>query len=160
MGIRLGTLAKPDIPFAHSNLAMALNDLAWRLVTIADPKPLAQARAVEFAKEAVELIPQASAYWNTLGAAQYRAGDWKAAIAALEKSMELRQDGDSFDWFFLAMTHWQLGNKEEARKWCDQAVAWMDKNQPQNEDLLRFRAEAQELLKISNQRPTTKPEVK
>ena len=62
--------------------------------------------------------------------AHYRAGDWKAAIAALDKSMQLRKGGDSFDWFFLAMAHWQLGNKDEARKWYDQAVEWMEKNQP------------------------------
>jgi hypothetical protein len=61
--------------------------------------------------------------------------------------MELRKGGDSFDWFFLAMAHWQLGNQDQARQWYDQAVAWMEKNQPQNEELLRFRAEAEELIK-------------
>ena len=70
------------------------------------------------------------------------AGDWKAAIAALEKSMELRKGGDSNDWFFLAMAHWQLGEKDKAREWYDRAVQWMDKNQPKNEELRRFRAEA------------------
>ena len=49
--------------------------------------------------------------------AQYQAGDWKSAIAALEKSMELRNDGDSHDWFILAMAHWQLGEKDKAREW-------------------------------------------
>jgi hypothetical protein len=62
--------------------------------------------------------------------------------------MELRKGGDSFDWFFLAMGHCQLDQNEEARKWYDQAVAWMDKHQPQNEELRRFRAEAAELLGI------------
>ena len=46
------------------------------------------------------------------------------------------------------MAHWQLGHKEEARKWYDQAVGWMETNNPRNEELLRFRAEAAELLKI------------
>ena len=58
--------------------------------------------------------------------------------------MELRKGGDSFDWFLLAMSHWQLGDKEEARTWYDRAVEWMDKNQPENEELRRFRAEAAE----------------
>ena len=80
-------------------------------------------RAVELAKKAVELAPKQGTFWNTLGVAHYRAGDWKAAVAALEKSEELRNGGDSFDWFFLAMAHWQLGEKDEARKWYDQAVA-------------------------------------
>ena len=81
--------------------------------------------------------------------AYYRAGDWKAAIEALEKvEASSTMDGDSFDWFFLAMAHWQLGEKDEARKWYDQAVQWMEKNQPQDEELRRFRAEAEELLGI------------
>ena len=62
--------------------------------------------------------------------------------------MDLRKGGDSFDWFFLAMAHWQLGETDKARKWFDQAVGWMDKNQPRNAELRRFRAEAAELMKI------------
>jgi len=61
--------------------------------------------------------------------------------------MELRHGGDSFDWFFLAMAHRRLGDKEEGRKWYDRAVEWMDKNQPQNAELHCFRAEAAQLLK-------------
>ena len=60
--------------------------------------------------------------------------------------MELRKGGDSNDWFFLAMAHWQLSDKEQARKWYDQAVEWMEKNKPEDEELLRFRAEAAALL--------------
>jgi hypothetical protein len=62
--------------------------------------------------------------------------------------MELRKGGDSFDWFFLAMANWQLGKKEEARKLYDKAVQWMDKNQPKDEELRRFRGEAEESLGI------------
>jgi hypothetical protein len=66
--------------------------------------------------------------------------------------MEVRKGGDNFDWFFLAMGHWKLGQREEARKWYDEAVAWMDKNQPQNEELRRFRAEAAELLSVNKKK--------
>src|SRR5262249_460764 len=105
-------------------------------------------RAVELAKKAVELAPKEGTFWNTLGAAQNRAGNWKAAIEGLNKSMDLRHGGDSFDWFFLAMVHWQLGAKDESRKWYDKAVEWMDKNAKDSEDLRRFRTEAEELLEI------------
>lgn len=44
------------------------------------------------------------------------------------------------------MAHWQLGDQDEARKFYDQAVEWMEKNKPQDEELKRFRAEAAELL--------------
>ena len=42
----------------------------------------------------------------------------------------------------------QLGDKQTAHKWYAQAVEWMDKNQPANEELRRFRAEAAELLGV------------
>jgi tetratricopeptide (TPR) repeat protein len=101
------------------------------------------------AKTAVELEPLQGMYWNTLGVAHYRIGDWKAAIEALKKSDELLPGQHfSFDAFFLAMAHWQVGDKDEARKWYDQAALWMDKNQPANEELRRFRAEAEELMGI------------
>jgi Flp pilus assembly protein TadD len=80
--------------------------------------------------------------------AQYRASQPKAAIASLKKSMELMPGGDSHHWFFLGMAHWQLGNKVEAHKWYDQAVNWMEKNRPKDEELRRFRAEASALLEL------------
>ena len=40
------------------------------------------------ARQAVAKQP-VRANWNTLGVALYRAGDWKGAIEALGKSMEL-----------------------------------------------------------------------
>jgi serine/threonine protein kinase len=114
------------------------------------------AKAVELAKEAVEkgaksdfLSPRDEGdCWKTLGVAQYRAGDWKATVAALEKAMQLRNGGDGTDWFVLAMAHWQLGDKDKARTWYAQAVRWLEKNKPQDEALRRFRAEAAELLGI------------
>jgi hypothetical protein len=88
-------------------------------------------------------------FWNTLGVALYRVGNWKQAIAALTRSMELRKGGDSFDWAFLAMAHWRNDEPDAARRWYDRAARWMEQNQPQNEELRRFRAEAVELLGLS-----------
>ncbi len=134
------------------NFANAYNGLAWLLATCPDAKFRDPKQAVALAKKAIELAPTHPGFPNTLGAAHYRAGDWKAAIAALEKSMELRKGGDSNDWFLLAMTHWQLGEKDKARDWYDRAVQWMDKNQPTDEDLRRFRAEAAELLGVKEEK--------
>ena len=58
------------------------------------------------------------------------------------------------------MAHWQLGEKEQAGIWYDKAVEWMDKNQPQNAELVRFRAEAKELLQIGDEKPSTIQESK
>jgi tetratricopeptide (TPR) repeat protein len=94
-------------------------------------------------------------YWNTLGVAHYRAGDWKAAIAALDKSRDLKKGGDADTWLFLAMAQRKLGNHDEARKWYDRAVGWLEKNKAalakdkaQAEQLRRFHREAEEVLQL------------
>jgi hypothetical protein len=66
--------------------------------------------------------------------------------------MDLRKGGDSFGWFFLAMAHWQLGEKEMAHKWFDQGVQWMEKNAPKNQELRRFRGEAEQLLRVNKEK--------
>jgi tetratricopeptide (TPR) repeat protein len=130
--------------------AGANNDLAWLFATCPNSELRDPGRAVELAKKAVGLAPKEGSHWNTLGVAYYRAGDWKSAVDALTKSMELREGGDSNDWFFLAMAHWQLGDKSQARSWYGKAVPWMAKNQPKDEELIRFRAEAAALLEAND----------
>jgi serine/threonine-protein kinase len=122
------------------------NNLAWNIVLTCRLRVDAARLAVRMAKQAVEKEPQNAAWWNTLGAAQYRAGDWKAAAAAHHRSMELRAGGDSYDWFFLAMAHWRMGDKQLSRDWYERAVQWMDKNKPFDLELRQFRAEAADLL--------------
>jgi tetratricopeptide (TPR) repeat protein len=109
--------------------------------------------AVRLAQRGIELEPASVVLPNTLGVAHYRAGDWPKAIEWLEKSQEVRNGGDSFDWYFLAMAHWQLDNKDEARKFFEQAVEWMDINAADNQELKRFRAEADELLGVEKNEP-------
>jgi tetratricopeptide (TPR) repeat protein len=132
--------------------AVVHNNLAWMLATASDPRVRDPGQAVELAKKAVELAPKAGGNWNTLGVAHYRAGDWKAAIEALMKARVLNGAANfSFDAFFLAMAHEQLGQMEQARRWYDQAVQWMEKHQPKNEELGRLRAEAATLPGIARQ---------
>jgi tetratricopeptide (TPR) repeat protein len=133
---------------AEPKTADAWCNLAWLFATCSDKRFRDTEKAVPFAQKAVELAPANGDYWTTLAAAHYRARDWKLAIEALNKSIGLRKGGNSTDWFFLAMAHWQVGEKEKAHQWFDQAVQWMEKNAPQNEELCRFRGEAEELLNI------------
>jgi tetratricopeptide (TPR) repeat protein len=126
--------------------ANVCNNRAWHLATDPEPRRRDGLLAVTLAQLAVKAAPTNGNYWNTLGAAHYRAEDWNEAVAALEKSMELRQGGDGSDWFFLAMAHWQLGDREPARKWYAAAALWMDKHAPGDAQLRRFRDEAAALL--------------
>jgi hypothetical protein len=70
--------------------------------------------------------------------------DWDNAT--LQKSLDLGKRGDSVGGFFLAMAHWRLGHEDEARKWYDRAVEWMERSQPAN------RAEAAQLLGVEKKR--------
>jgi tetratricopeptide (TPR) repeat protein len=138
--------------------ALRLNVLAWLLATCPDPEVRDPGQAVELATKAVAAISKERSYWGTLGAAHYRAGHWSDAVAALERAVQLGNGGDAYDEFFLAMSHWQLGDKEQARDCYDKAVAWMENNKRsiernigRKDELKRFRAEAAALLKVEDQ---------
>jgi tetratricopeptide (TPR) repeat protein len=123
-----------------------LNDLAWYLATCLDPNVRDPAGAVRLAQRALERAPQAAAIWNTLGVAQYRAGKWKAAVKTLEQSMALTSGGSAWDWLFLAMAHWRLGEKKQARVWYEKALAWIPNHAPDDAELAAVRTEAAALL--------------
>jgi serine/threonine-protein kinase len=128
------------------------NDLAWFLATGPEPGLRDAALAVRRARKAVAALPKSGNCRNTLGVAHYRSGDARAAVAALEEAMRLRAGGDGFDWFFLAMAHGRLGQRDQARAWLGRAVRWMDKYRPHDGELRRFRAEAEALLAEKGQR--------
>jgi serine/threonine protein kinase len=155
-----------SVPDFQSGLGAALNNLAAILIERRQPREACELaeRAIRSQMKALAINAQHPTYrlylgnhWNTLAVARYRVGDWQATVAALNESMKWRKGGDSNDWFFLAMAQWRLGDKQKAREWFDKAVQWMDKNEPRDEDLHRYRAEAAALLKI-NEKPSSKPE--
>ncbi len=125
----------------------AQNSLAWLLATTPDPRLRDAPQAVELARYAVNRAPHLGNYWNTLGVAYARVGDWSEALTALNQSVKLRgAASDSHDWFSLAMAHWHRGDTARARYWYDRAVRWMETNAPASADLRRFRTEAAVLM--------------
>ncbi len=130
---------EPDSAAAH-------NSLAWNLV-VSPKRPLRDYdEGLQHARKAVELAPKVGGIVNALALAEYRSGHWVESIAASEQSVALRNGGNASDWFFLAMAHWQKGDKAGARKWFDKAVAWAKEKAPKNDDLRAFWKEAAELL--------------
>jgi hypothetical protein len=137
-------------PAAQAN-AHQLNNLAWRLVTgppaLRDPE-----RALELARKAIALSHGTAIYLNTLGVAQYRAGQHAEAIATLEKSLAAgKGQTDAFDLFFLAMARYKLGQIAQARADFDRAVRWrrdhLNPTQPGwSDELDAFQTEALALL--------------
>jgi serine/threonine protein kinase/uncharacterized protein HemY len=137
--LREGEQHSAGDPAAQKHLARFL--ALCPLPHIGDPD-----RAVVLAKQALERSLEDGDSWTTLGVALYRGGKWDKALFALERAVAVRGGGDPLDWFFLAMTHGRLGDKDKAAQWYERATGWMEKNQPDRKDLQRSRAEAAALL--------------
>jgi tetratricopeptide (TPR) repeat protein len=119
------------------------NNLAWRLVVAPGVEAGLVARAVKLARGATALAPAQGTYWNTLGVAHYRAGNWDEAIQALRKSDQVMRGRDrAHNGFFLSMAYARRGDRALARRWQENAIGWMEKHEPDNPELRRFRDEA------------------
>jgi serine/threonine protein kinase/tetratricopeptide (TPR) repeat protein len=137
---------RPDDPMMN-------NDLAWVLALWPDRTGQDVKESLDKAVKAVASKPAVGAFWNTLGLARYRAGQWHEAAQALRRSMELRDGGDGFDWYLLALAVERLGEHDRAREWYDMADRWMTAQGAPDADLLVLRREAQrELAMGSSQR--------
>jgi tetratricopeptide (TPR) repeat protein len=117
-------------------------------------------------RKATELDPNHAMAWQVLGWLQYRIGDWRVSIEALEKSCKLQQGGtgDAGQWIVLALAHAKLAAQEglpekerehhkiEARRRYEQADKQIDtwwRARPGDEGgqaIWDFRAKARELL--------------
>jgi tetratricopeptide (TPR) repeat protein len=95
-----------------------LNSECWNVVRKPGASPEAYRHALLQAEEACRLEPQNGPYRNTLGVAQYRQGQYQAAVETLARSEKLNTtpaDGSHpMDLAFLAMAQYQLGQKEQA----------------------------------------------
>jgi tetratricopeptide (TPR) repeat protein len=120
--------------------------LAWNLAVCPDPRFRNPPRAVELAQQAVAQFPQNGWYRAVLGVAQYRNGQWQAAIASLENANQLRRDVYEGFWLYLAMAHWQLGEREAARACYDRAVGLIKSREYPAHVANRTHAEARELM--------------
>jgi tetratricopeptide (TPR) repeat protein len=147
-----------DNSFLAAERGQALNNLAWLLATCADASKRRPQQAVIFAQRAVELMPGDGTYWNTLGAALYRDGQFIEAVRALDKAMSLRKGGDAYDWFFLAMAYRKLDQPAEADRWFDKAVEARGRARNRDRELYRFHREAAELLGRDLPAPPGPPE--
>jgi tetratricopeptide (TPR) repeat protein len=122
-------------------------DLAWFLATCPSPNSRNPQRAVQVAEQAVWTAPKGGDCWRALGAARYRTADWGGAVEALNKAVELRDNrGDGREWLFLALAHWHLGDKDQARIRYQMAVKWLADTSSDDPALLALRAEVESLI--------------
>ena len=60
------------------------------------------------------------------GALNYRAGNFEAAIADFNKSASV-YPRRAWDWLFLAMAQYKLGQADDAKRSLTQAVDWIER---------------------------------
>jgi tetratricopeptide (TPR) repeat protein len=125
--------------------------LGWLLANCPAPQFRDPGRAVELAKRALQRNPLDASHWHLFGVANYRAGNWKGALEATQKSLELDNAGGAGRWLVLAVAHWQLGDKDEARQWYDKAAAWLKKSGSGDLDYHFAQREAAALLGVQEQ---------
>ena len=130
--------------------ATSRNHLARLFALAPRQRPELVREAVSLAGQATELQPDNASLWNTLALARYRARDWPGALAAIERSMRLRNGGDANDWLILAMIRWREGDRAVARRWYDQAATEIKRKGSTDHDLLRLRDEASGLVESSS----------
>jgi tetratricopeptide (TPR) repeat protein len=133
-----------------------LQSSAWFLNLFQDPRFRDPPTALQLARRLVALTSEREHNRRsysfgirplfTLGLAEYRMGNLDAARKALERSIELREGGDAYEWFVLAMVLARQGDVDRARKLHEEAVRWMRKYRYSDFELHFLDSEAATLL--------------
>jgi tetratricopeptide (TPR) repeat protein len=145
------------------NQPKADEGLAWLLANCPDSHVRNPQEATRLARRGIELVPVDGHLWQVLGMAHYRAGQWTDAVASLERAMTLRGGGEAPDHFFMAMTQWRLGHRDQARSWYERGIKHMERPDIRagltvgNPEVDRLRSETAGLLGLSGS--PTKSEV-
>ena len=122
--------------------------------------PVAELRdpslAAKLARQVVHKSPTAPRSWLLLGGALYRAGDFQDCVDALAKAAELSNGKMDACGFFLAMAHWRLDHKDQARECFENCERWLaSKSFDPCVELVR--AEAAALLGLPERGPPGPP---
>jgi eukaryotic-like serine/threonine-protein kinase len=137
---------QPSLPAANVNLAVLLAN---------GPDPAR--REVSLAMEPARRAAADRQYRWVLGVVYYRAEMWSAAEQVLEESQKSGHINNRGR-FFLAMSQWQLGRHEPARRLYDQVCRDLDKNpaslqgnkdKAAREELRLLRREAAQLMGLA-----------
>jgi tetratricopeptide (TPR) repeat protein len=133
----------------------SLNDLVWDVVRHATLDARLYRAALLLAEQVVSLKPDSPNELNTLGIAQYRAGDYRKALVSLLQSAALSEDEgrrQAEDWAFIAMAHHRLGHHREADAAMRQLRELMqDRQQSSDDDASAFLREVEAVLQANRE---------
>jgi WD40 repeat protein len=125
-----------------------LNTVSWQVVRQPGAAPGAYDLALRQAEVASRLVPGQTMLLNTLGVAQYRAGQDRAAVATLSQADRLNTEAGRgslpADLAFLALAHHRLGDAGQARAALGRLRALMKRPEfAANEEFRSFLREAE-----------------
>jgi tetratricopeptide (TPR) repeat protein len=147
----LGATLSPDD-------SASLDNLAWSLASAPVPEWRDIPRAVAIAARSAERCPDGRNGWHTIAVARYRAGEYRAAVEALERMQERPDSFVGEAELFLAMALWQLGDRDAARAHYDRGADWLDQHIIPISQVVRHRREAEALLGVGEpRRPARSP---
>jgi WD40 repeat protein len=139
-----------------------LNTMAWGIVTRRDASAPEYKWALRQAGAAARLAPAEMAVLNTLGVAQYRAGNYQGARHSLAKCLEADLAGAGqygpINLAFMALVEHRLDNHEAALLWLDRlAERMLQDNHAADAELQGFYREALERIgaDVAEQRQRT-----
>lgn len=129
------------------NEATVRNELAWTLCRMDEALPAQREEAVKLARLAVR-DDRSAANLNTLGYALYRKGDLNGALTQLHAAISVggEEPARSIDYYCLAMTLAQKGDRDAAEEAYRKAEAYYDEALKDNEELPDFRKQAMKAL--------------
>jgi tetratricopeptide (TPR) repeat protein len=132
-----------DRDAATRRLAYRLDRCAWFLAHCPDASVRDTKEAVELARRATKLQPDASDYQYTLAMVQYRNGAWQDSLASLEALKDKAGGFSAVGWFLIAMNRCRLQQRDEARAALRKGVEWIEEQQRKAEGnaLLRVQYE-------------------
>jgi serine/threonine protein kinase/tetratricopeptide (TPR) repeat protein len=109
----------PDRPHHQRNLGILLNDWVNELAQLSGPDQGDPTHVVEIARKAVENTPKLAGSWSLLAVAEYRAGNFDAALRAETKRLELLKNSyPTTDQRLLALIYLGRGDRDQARHWA------------------------------------------
>lgn len=129
-------------------LAVSQGLKAWILAMAPDPDLRDAEQALELARLAIRVEPDARENIRSLGAAAFRAGNFGEAIDALVKSTRNQTDDEAVC-YLLAMSYWNQGEQITARKWLQDAERLYGKNSGRADvNIEPLRQEAMALISV------------
>jgi hypothetical protein len=152
----------PEIRAAALELARSwtesverFNAAAWTLVQAPGHPEADTRRALRLAAASCRLRPDSGPELNTLGVAQYRAGQYALALTTLERSNTLNGQKEPADLAFLAMAQYQLGQLDQAQATLERLRGLLDQSPNHTRAMnLGFLREAESLIELDAAFPT------